>query len=161
MPGKLKYKSTKLQMAVEGRRQAELDKEFLLGCIETIQAESDRIIDAISQQMAEMKELLLTISHVGRHAQIIPRYASNSPIHEDQNAQSENVEAESNVSENMLYDETLNRRGVPSQKGNGGSGKEVIVYYVIGPQDIPVAKATVISTNQRTVVGGTLLGVKC
>ena len=88
-------------MAVEGRRQAELDKEFLLGCIETMQVESDRKIDALSQQMAEMKELLLANSHVGQHAQISPRYASNSPIHAD----SDNVEAESNAAENMLYDE--------------------------------------------------------
>ena len=36
MPGKLKYRSTKLQMAIEGHRQAELDKEFLLGCIGTL-----------------------------------------------------------------------------------------------------------------------------
>lgn len=41
------------------------------------------------------------------------------------------------------------------------SGKEVILYSVIGPHDIPVAKATVISTDRRTVVGGTLLGVEC
>ena len=61
MSGKLKYRSTKLQMAVEGHRQTKLDKEFLLGCTETIQADSDRKFDALSQQVAEMKELLLTI----------------------------------------------------------------------------------------------------
>lgn len=81
MPGRNKYRSTKLQMAIEAHRQAELDKEDIIKHFETMKSDSDRKLDALSQQVAKLSELLLANSQDGR-LHISPQYASNSPIHE-------------------------------------------------------------------------------
>jgi hypothetical protein len=38
-------------------------------------------------------------------------------------------------------------------------GRDVILYSVVRPYDVPVAKATVQTSNPGAVVGGTRLGV--
>lgn len=39
-------------------------------------------------------------------------------------------------------------------------GKEVILFSTVGLHDVPVAKATILSTDPMRKVGGTLLGIE-
>ncbi|XP_040383363.1 uncharacterized protein LOC102710555 isoform X4 [Oryza brachyantha] len=138
MPGRNKYRSTKVQMAMEGQRQAEVDKEHLIQHFGAIQSENDRKIAALTEQVAKLTELMLANSQDGRQVHV----TSNSPIHENDQDESDNGETQSEYMQHA--------------KG----GKEVILYSFIGPHDVPVAKATVLSTNRMTVVGGTPLGAQ-
>ncbi|XP_040378258.1 uncharacterized protein LOC102718885 isoform X4 [Oryza brachyantha] len=154
MPGRNKYRSTKVQMAMEGQRQAEVDKEHLIQRFGAIRSENDRKIAALTEQVAKLTELMLANSQDGRQVHV----TSNSPIHENDQDESDNGETQS---EYMQHAKTPSRNATPSQEGYEVGGKEVILYSFIGPHDVPVAKATVLSTNRMTVVGGTPLGAQC
>jgi hypothetical protein len=86
MPGKEKYRSTKVQMAIEGQKQAQLEKEALIEHFERRQTQSDRKIESLSEKVERLTELLLADSRDGRQVHVNPQVLSNSATNEVYNA---------------------------------------------------------------------------
>ncbi|XP_066159525.1 uncharacterized protein [Oryza sativa Japonica Group] len=131
MPGKEKYRSTKVQMAIEGQKQAQLEKEALIEHFERRQTQSDRKIESLSEKVERLTELLLADSRDGRQVHVNPQVLSNSATNEDEQ-ESANGEAQPSDEENNSYGMIPPRPAAPSPQEHM-AGKEVILYSFIRP----------------------------
>lgn len=169
------YKSTKLQMEMERRRVADQKVEHM-----------QEKMDLMMEQMSEMRQMIVSSQRQQEETNSAPRHASsNSPhtpgytsIPPQQNTRIPEVVieeannngrvlledvAESNVGTRVLNthdDPPLRRQIVNVEKHNRqqGGGKDVILYSVTRPLNVPVAKGTIQTTNPKALVGGVSLG---
>ncbi|KAF2918598.1 hypothetical protein DAI22_08g069300 [Oryza sativa Japonica Group] len=118
-------------MAIEGQKQAQLEKEALIEHFERRQTQSDRKIESLSEKVERLTELLLADSRDGRQVHVNPQVLSNSATNEDEQ-ESANGEAQPSDEENNSYGMIPPRPAAPSPQEHM-AGKEVILYSFIRP----------------------------
>ncbi|KAM0897693.1 hypothetical protein ACQ4PT_022407 [Festuca glaucescens] len=162
-PGTRKYKSTKLQMETEARRVADRRAEYM-----------QQEMDELRQQMVEMKQMFLSSQGQQEENNNAHRHGShtqqNTRTPEDFNEGANNSgnhiledEAESNASMQVVNrnEDHPGRRIANVEKQPNrqhGGGRDVVVYSMARPFNVPVAKGTIQTTDPKAMVGGEPLG---
>ncbi|XP_025819044.1 uncharacterized protein LOC112895311 [Panicum hallii] len=155
MPGAKKCTSTRLQMEIEARRQ------------------SDKKVEALESRLDNMQQLLEKLLQQQINPSSTPN-GSNSSAHVNRPTIGEQLEnhhddmgsrAEDEIDNMHLSDDEnllMTRHSVffPEEPHHEEGGRDVILYNVVRPYNLPVAKGTMQTTNPSSIVGGTPLGVQ-
>ncbi|KAM0861893.1 hypothetical protein ACQ4PT_045591 [Festuca glaucescens] len=157
LSGTRKYNSTKLQMKMEARRASDRRAEQM-----------QQQMNDMQLQMAEMRQMFLSSQKQQEENNSTPRHGSHTPqqvkLHvkgllED--------EAESNASIQAVSrdeDPLSRRRNANVEKQQNipqGAGRDVVVYSMTRPFNVPIAKGTLQTTDPKAMVGGEPLGHQC
>ncbi|GJN36684.1 hypothetical protein PR202_gb25567 [Eleusine coracana subsp. coracana] len=155
MPGAKKYTSTKLQMKIEAHRQADKKVEALESRVDSMQQQ----MDILMQKLQEF-DITLVGSNYEQNSRTRPICDNEEREgHEDRVASN----SEDDVVEEHLSDYEVmfsNRHVVQQQEQHEEGGRDVILNSIMRSYDVPVAKATIQTTNPNAIVAGTHLGVE-
>ncbi|WVZ93602.1 hypothetical protein U9M48_039569 [Paspalum notatum var. saurae] len=155
MPGAKKCTSTRLQMEIEAHQQ------------------SEKKVEALESRLDNMQQLLEKLLQQQQNPSCTPNGYNNSN-HVSQRSLVEQLEIHDDDMEPHVEDEQdnmnlsddenmiISRHTIvfPEEPHDEESGRDVILYNVVRPYNLPMAKGTVQTTKPSSSVGGIPLGIQ-